>query len=44
MENLKNSISKYKKNNLDDLLKKDYVKSLKDEKFKSPTNFYVDIS
>ena len=38
MENLKNSISKYEKNNLDDLLKKDYVKSLKDEKFKSLVN------
>lgn len=35
MENLKKSISKYKKNNLNDTLKRDYIKSLKDEKFAS---------
>lgn len=37
MEELNNKISKYQKSNLNDILKKDYVKSLKDEKFASLT-------
>lgn len=37
MEELNSKISKYQKSNLNDILKKDYIKSLKDEKFAALT-------
>ena len=38
MEELKKITSKYNRNNLDNILKDDYIKSLKDEKFKKLVN------